>query len=83
MKESQDIARAKETLETHQQRLDELENEFRAEIEELQGKIDPMTEDLETVILRPAKKDIYVQLVALTWMPHWQSADGSLTPAWA
>jgi len=83
MKESQDIARAKETLETHQQRLQELENEFKAEIEELQGKIDPMTEELETVTLRPAKKDIYVRLVALTWMPQWQGPDGSLTPAWA
>jgi hypothetical protein len=56
---------------------------FKTEIEELQTKTDPLTEELETVTLRPAKKDIFVRLVALVWVPNWQSPDGRLTPAWS
>jgi len=83
MKESQDIDRAKETLATYQQQLEEMDATFKAEIEELQAKSDPLTEELETVALRPAKKDIFVRLVALAWVPNWQSPDGRLTPAWS
>ncbi len=81
MKEAQDVERAKETLATYQQRLRELEDEFRAEVQELQSRVDPLTEELERVTVRPAKKDISVRLVALAWVPAWQSPDGGLTPA--
>lgn len=83
MKEAQDVGRARETLATYQQRLGELEDEFRAEMQELQARIDPLTEELETVVIRPAKKDISVRLVALVWVPVWQSPDGKLIPAWS
>jgi protein subunit release factor A len=83
MKESQDIDRAKETLATYQQQLEEMDATFKAEIEELQAKSDPLTEELERVALRPAKKDISVRLVALVWTPNWQSPDGRQTPAWS
>jgi len=82
MKEAQDVQRAKETLATYQQQFQELENEFRAEMQQLQLKIDPLSEELETVTLRPAKKDISVKLVALVWVPGWQAPDGSLVPAY-
>jgi len=82
MKEAQDVARAKDTLATYQQQLQELESSFKAEIEELQTRGDPLTEELERILMRPAKKDIFVRLVALVWVPNWQSADGRLTPAW-
>jgi len=82
MKESQDIQRAKETLATYQQQLEELEAEFKAEMQQLQTKIDPLTEQLEVTTIRPAKKDISVRLVALVWIPCWQSADGKLVPAY-
>ncbi len=81
MKESQDIQRAKETLATYQQQLEALEAEFRAEMQQLQTKIDPLTEELEVVTIRPAKKDISVRLVALAWVPQWQSPDGKMVPA--
>ncbi len=81
MKESQDIQRAKETLATYQQQLEELEAEFKAEMQQLQSKIDPLTEELEVVTIRPARKDVAVRLVALAWMPHWQGPDGKLMPA--
>jgi hypothetical protein len=82
MKESQDVKRAQETVATYQQRLQELEAEFKAETDELAAKSDPLTEELEKVTVRPAKKDIAVRLTTLVWVPTWQSPDGSMTPAW-
>jgi len=82
MDEAQDIKRAEETVQTYQQRLQELEYEFKSEMEALATKIGPLTEELEHVNIRPAKKDILVRLVGLVWTPHWQSHDGKITPAW-
>ncbi len=82
MKESQDIKQAQETVATYQQRMQELEASLKAETEELAAKSDPLTEELEKVTVRPAKKDIAVRLATLVWLPNWQSPDGNVTPAW-
>jgi hypothetical protein len=82
MKEGQDVDRAKETVAAHQQELDEIQKEFKAETDELAAKTDPATEQLEKISIRPAKKDIIVKLVGLAWLPYWQSTDGKATPAW-
>lgn len=81
IKETQDIGRAKETVEAMAQRLQQLEADFQAETDALATKIEPLTEPLDTIAVRPTKTDISVQLVALCWLPHWQSPDGKLTPA--
>jgi len=67
---------------TYQQRLQELDLALKSETEELAAKSDPLTEELEKVIVRPAKKDISVRLATLVWMPNWQSPDGKFSPAW-
>jgi hypothetical protein len=82
MKEGQDVDRAKETVAAHQQELDEIQKEFKAETDELAAKTDPATEQFDKISIRPAKKDIIVKLVGLAWLPYWQSADGKTTPAW-
>jgi hypothetical protein len=82
MQQKQDVDRAKDTVAAHQQRLDELEAEFKAETDQLAAKGDPATEELEKVSIRPAKKDIQVRFVGLAWLPHRQAGDGTTTPAW-
>lgn len=82
MKEKQDVDRAKETVAAHQQRLQELEDQFEAETEQLAGKIDPATEPLDKISIRPAKKDIIVRMVSLAWLPFWKTPDGKYSPAW-
>ncbi len=82
VKESQDVGRATETVEALQQQLADLEAEFKAEIDALETRIDPLTEKLETIAVRPKKTDISVPLVALLWMPYWQEGQGKATPAW-
>jgi hypothetical protein len=82
MKEKDDVNRAKDSVATHQQTLDELETEFKAEMDQLAARIDPATEELQKISIRPAKKDIVVKLVGLAWLPYWRSQDGSVTAAW-
>lgn len=81
IKETQDIGRAKETVGAMEQRLQQLEVDFRAETDALATKIDPLTEPLDNIAIRPNKRDISVQLVALCWLPYWQSHDGRSMPA--
>ncbi len=81
MKQAQDVDRARATVEATVKRLADLEAEFEAETEEIREKYDPALEDLETVVVRPKKKDIAVKLVALAWAPHWQRG-GEVAAAW-
>ncbi|UCC72213.1 MAG: ATP-binding protein [Gemmatimonadota bacterium] len=81
MRQAQDVARARATVEATVQRLADLEAEFEAETEAIREKYDPAFDDLETVVVRPKKKDIAVKLVALAWTPHWQRG-GEVAAAW-
>jgi hypothetical protein len=82
LKERQDVGRAGETVEALAQGLAELEAQFKAEADALEARIDPLTERLETVAVRPKRTQVAVKLVALIWTPGWRAADGRTTPAW-
>jgi len=82
IEESKDIDRAEETVEAVQKQLKELQVEFDAELAALEQKINPLTEELETITIKPSKSDIIIQLVALAWVPFWQDGRGNLTEAW-
>jgi hypothetical protein len=64
------------------QQLAALDAQFQEELAALESKTDPMTEHLETVVLRPRKSDVSVRTVALAWSPHWRDEDDQLTRAW-
>ena len=82
IKESQDVGQAQENMDALQQQLADLEAQFKTETDELIASIDPLTEKLETVSLKPTKTNIAVKLIALAWVPQWQDAGGRLTSAW-
>ena len=82
MKESNDVGRAQETVEAVNQLLADLDAQLKAETEAIQQAGDPQTETLEKVSLKPTKANIDVKLVTLAWAPHWQDAQGQITPAW-
>jgi hypothetical protein len=82
IQQSGDVTRAKDTLETYKQQLDDLNAQFAAETEAQTSKIDPATEVFDTVTLRPKKTDISVELVTLIWVPYRSDARGQLTPTW-
>jgi hypothetical protein len=59
-----------------QQQLTALDEEFKAEMAQLGAKIDPTTEELETITVKAKKTNVSVQLVTLAWVPYWQAAAG-------
>lgn len=82
MKESGDVGRAKETVKAMQDQLAELEAEFQKETETLSERIDPATEEFETISIKPKKTNIAVHSVVLAWTPYWKNKSGELRPAW-
>lgn len=82
MKEAKDIERAEDTVEAVQQRMQQLETDFRKDTESLAIKVDPEAERLEQVSVRPSRADVSVQVVALGWLPYWRDPEGKLIEAW-
>jgi len=82
MQEDGDVGRAKESVDTYKQQLDDLNAQFQEESGALENKIDPAVESLEPVVINPKKTDINVQLVALAWVPFRSDAQGKGEPAW-
>jgi hypothetical protein len=82
IKDAGDVARAKETEEALKQQLADLEEQLKAEIDEVAARTDPTTEELETIEVKAKKSGVGVVLVALGWAPYWRSPDGTATPAW-
>ena len=82
MRQSGDVGRAEESLETFRQQIHELESSLNMEIEELKMRSDPATEAFDLIQVKPKKKDISVKLVALVWTPFLEGENGELTPAW-
>lgn len=81
-KEAGDIARARAKLDRYEEQLTDLQIEFDAELDKLDDRFDPQLEELNTVVLKPRKTDIDVDLVALAWVPYVQSETGGfLEPA--
>ena len=77
MKESQDVDRAEDNVSAISQKLADLEAEFQSETAALERSLDPQTEQLEKVSLKPTKANIAVKLVTLAWVPYWDDK-----PAW-
>src|SRR5262245_14506413 len=82
VKEESDVGRAKENVQALEQRLADLEDQFKQELDALDDKVDPTKIALETKSVKPKKTNIAVRTVALAWAPYWQSPDGDAVPAW-
>jgi hypothetical protein len=67
-KERADVGQAEESVEMVQQRIRELEQQFETEVAELTEKTGSATESFETILVKPKKTNIQVQLVALGWI---------------
>ena len=67
MKESEDISRAKETVEAIHQQRQALEDDLKAETATLEAAGDPATETFERVSVKPKRANVTVKLVGLMW----------------
>jgi len=79
MKESKVKAITEENLKALQQQRVQLEAQFQSEIAMLETKINPLTENLESISIIPTKANISIKLVALVWTPRWLDAQGKTT----
>ncbi len=80
-REKGDIARAKRRLEDEQVKLADLEEEFRAELDEIRdtGVAGPF--DLDEISVKPRKTDISVSSLCLAWVPWRVDPQGIAEPA--
>jgi hypothetical protein len=81
-KESQDVDRALETVEALARERTQIESELAAETDRLAAAIDPLTEALDRIALRPKKANVSVRAVALAWAPFWRKPEGEIASAW-
>jgi hypothetical protein len=82
MKEGQDIKLAQENLAAEQQKKADLEAELQAKVSAMGSMLDPMTETLQLLVVKPKRTDISLQVVALAWAPTWEDEQGTRTRAW-
>jgi hypothetical protein len=80
--ESQDVARAEESIEVSQQRLADTQRQVEAEVAALENTLDVSTVALRSVDVPARKSDIAVGEVALVWTPWRKGADGFPAPAY-
>jgi hypothetical protein len=67
-KESGDVARAEDTVESVQAQLRELEATIDGELKDLDARLDPVTARLEQVSVAPKKANVSVKFIGLAWM---------------
>jgi hypothetical protein len=68
-KQVDDVRRAETRLLDHQQELEDLERQIEDETRHLGDRFDPLLEKLESIELKPRRRDINVRLLALAWVP--------------
>jgi hypothetical protein len=80
--ESQDVARAEESIEVLRQRLADTQKQVEAEVAQLESTLDAGSIALRAVEVPARKSDIAVGEVALVWVPWRKGADGFPAPAY-
>ncbi len=69
MRESSDVGRANETLETYKAQLQELEHDIEAEVAGLEAGAAPPTRPFTAIEIRPKKTHVTPERVVLVWRP--------------
>ncbi len=71
-----DLEQENEELKGLQAQREELLQQKQTETEALKEKWDAVTGEIEEVALNPAKKDIYLELYGVLWVPYYQVGSG-------
>jgi hypothetical protein len=76
--EKMDIERARQQVEMARSRRAEMDKRVEEEASRITLSLDPNTELLQPIVLRPKKKDIMVQWSGLLWLPYWHLDSGAV-----
>ena len=71
-----------ESVAAIRQQLADLDAQFRTKTDAIEKSVDPQTEELDKVSLKPTKTNIAVKLLTLAWGPYWHDGHGQASPAW-
>lgn len=80
-KEAGDVTRAAENLQILQEELKELQDRFQDDMDASADKFSALEEELETILIRPTKASIDVQLSSFVWAPYWKLPTGEVLVA--
>jgi hypothetical protein len=75
-REREDISRAEDDLESLRRKLQELEAELEAELDDARDTAEPGDLECSEVLIRPRKADLDVEALTLTWVPWRIDAQG-------
>ncbi len=81
-KEKMDVARATERADAIRNQLVELEARLQADIDKIEFEMDPDSETLDEIAIKPKSTNITLELYGLAWLPRRRSANGRLTNDW-
>ncbi len=79
-REKEDIARATQEVKIVQEKLHQLEEEFQEEMGKIKDAYSPEDLELEEIVIRPRKSDIFVTPLSLVWSPWRVGMDGIAEP---
>jgi hypothetical protein len=79
-REKEDIERAMQEVKVVQDKLYQLEDEFQDEMDKIKETYSSEDLELEEVIIRPRKSDIFVTPLSLVWSPWRVGMDGIAEP---
>jgi hypothetical protein len=78
-KQADDVTRAEEDLQSYQEQLDDLNTQIDGEIDKIAEKYDPLTEEMESILLKPRKTDINIRTLTVAWVPCIVDDSGETT----
>ena len=81
-KESMDVKRAEEVLESTRIQLEELDQRLQEDIARIEAAFDPENEDIQEVLVKPKSSDMTLEFFGLVWMPYRRDVQGRLAPDW-
>jgi len=55
----------------YEKQLAEIENDFKAELEEAKTKMAESVNNIKEVSIAPLKKNIFIELFGVVWMPYY------------
>jgi hypothetical protein len=79
-KQAEDVRRAETRVLDYRQELEDLERQIEEEAQRLRDRYDPLLTKLESIELKPRRRDIHVRVVALAWVPGELSEHGQIQP---
>lgn len=81
-REKQDIALVQNEIKVLQERLMEMEVQFKADLANFQQDFRPQELDIQKIFIKPRKSDISISRIALVWTPWELDSMGLGTPAY-